>query len=63
MYFPQYMKPTWFLSLFDHEQNNDFTGPIILPYVVYGPSYAYEYQYGYENYDDKGSSRFLKLFF
>ena len=63
MYFPQYMNPTWFPSLFDHEQNNYFTGRNILPYVVYGPSYTYEYQYEYENYDDKGSSRFLMFFF
>ena len=70
MYFPQYMNPTWFPSLFDHEQNNDFTGRIILPYGVYGPSYAYEsYEYEsyesyeYENYDDTGSSRFLIHFF
>ena len=63
MYFPQYINPTWFPSLFNHEQNNDFTGRIILPYYVYGPSYAYEYQYEYGNYDDKGSSLFLILFF
>ena len=54
MYFPQYMNPTWFPSLFYHEQNG--------PSYVYGPSYAYEYQYEYENYDDKGSSRFLISF-
>ena len=59
MYYPQYT-PSGFSSFFGQEfigpqeQYNDLTGRII--FVV--PSYAFEYKYEYDNYDDKGFSHF-----